>query len=101
MLSSLYFQAEDGIRDDLVTGVQTCALPIWFVLNAREARWLESERLGMYCGFEDEPRFAQLGINQIGRASCRVNMWDSGDRVIMLSTTVHCYVLGICGGMHR
>src|SRR5207244_5040722 len=22
-------QAEDGIRDDLVTGVQTCALPIW------------------------------------------------------------------------
>src|SRR5258708_21679975 len=27
-----FFQAEDGIRDDLVTGVQTCALPIyrWF-----------------------------------------------------------------------
>src|SRR5207244_10550659 len=24
----LLFQAEDGIRDDLVTGVQTCALPI-------------------------------------------------------------------------
>src|SRR5207244_8422124 len=24
-----YFQAEDGIRDDLVTGVQTCALPIF------------------------------------------------------------------------
>src|SRR5258708_14673892 len=33
VLSRLYsrvffFQAEDGIRDDLVTGVQTCALPI-------------------------------------------------------------------------
>src|SRR3990170_9083442 len=25
---SVLFQAEDGIRDDLVTGVQTCALPI-------------------------------------------------------------------------
>src|SRR5207244_4707696 len=25
---ALFFQAEDGIRDDLVTGVQTCALPI-------------------------------------------------------------------------
>src|SRR5207244_10403426 len=25
------FQAEDGIRDDLVTGVQTCALPIWYI----------------------------------------------------------------------
>ena len=24
-----FFQAEDGIRDRLVTGVQTCALPIW------------------------------------------------------------------------
>src|SRR5947208_10509278 len=23
-----FFQAEDGIRDELVTGVQTCALPI-------------------------------------------------------------------------
>src|SRR5205823_11577556 len=25
---SFFFQAEDGIRDKLVTGVQTCALPI-------------------------------------------------------------------------
>src|SRR5699024_11261343 len=24
-----FFQAEDGIRDRNVTGVQTCALPIW------------------------------------------------------------------------
>ena len=32
-----FFQAEDGIRDDLVTGVQTCALPIsraFSVINA-------------------------------------------------------------------
>src|SRR5207248_6453715 len=26
---SFFFQAEDGIRDRTVTGVQTCALPIW------------------------------------------------------------------------
>src|SRR5207245_8739958 len=26
---SFLFQAEDGIRDATVTGVQTCALPIW------------------------------------------------------------------------
>src|SRR6266568_6852398 len=25
-----FFQAEDGIRDGTVTGVQTCALPIWW-----------------------------------------------------------------------
>src|SRR2546425_6236509 len=28
-----FFQAEDGIRDKLVTGVQTCALPIYFSRN--------------------------------------------------------------------
>src|SRR5258708_5610484 len=43
-----FFQAEDGIRDDLVTGVQTCALPIYpekmidvisrAASNAREVR---------------------------------------------------------------
>src|SRR5256886_4874259 len=26
---NFFFQAEDGIRDLTVTGVQTCALPIW------------------------------------------------------------------------
>src|SRR5574344_2316327 len=31
-----FFQAEDGIRDDLVTGVQTCALPI---LTSHSAWW--------------------------------------------------------------
>src|SRR5689334_11832139 len=29
-----FFQAEDGIRDGTVTGVQTCALPIWPALIA-------------------------------------------------------------------
>src|SRR2546422_6249308 len=29
MYSFFFFQAEDGIRDVAVTGVQTCALPIW------------------------------------------------------------------------
>src|SRR5437870_10915941 len=27
-----FFQAEDGIRDGHVTGVQTCALPIWITV---------------------------------------------------------------------
>src|SRR5688572_31709233 len=30
-----FFQAEDGIRDLTVTGVQTCALPISVVANGR------------------------------------------------------------------
>src|SRR2546429_8922033 len=32
-----FFQAEDGIRDVAVTGVQTCALPIWKVRRLRRA----------------------------------------------------------------
>src|SRR3712207_8327388 len=28
-MKGFFFQAEDGIRDIGVTGVQTCALPIW------------------------------------------------------------------------
>src|SRR6266498_4871153 len=32
-----FFQAEDGIRDADVTGVQTCALPIWATRSPRAA----------------------------------------------------------------
>src|SRR6266581_1626962 len=32
-----FFQAEDGIRDGRVTGVQTCALPIWRHPQAEQA----------------------------------------------------------------
>src|SRR5437867_7976702 len=32
-----FFQAEDGIRDRTVTGVQTCALPIWGSRGMMEA----------------------------------------------------------------
>jgi uncharacterized cupin superfamily protein len=35
----------------------------WFVLNARDADWLDC-KFGKYCGFEsDDARFPQLGIN--------------------------------------
>src|SRR5256885_13261538 len=33
MLHFFFFQAEDGIRDYKVTGVQTCALPILYISN--------------------------------------------------------------------
>src|SRR2546425_8915964 len=36
-----FFQAEDGIRDKLVTGVQTCALPISLAPN--RSSWTGSE----------------------------------------------------------
>src|SRR5690606_18360156 len=40
-----FFQAEDGIRDFHVTGVQTCALPIWPTGSrgwSRRCRWPNS-----------------------------------------------------------
>src|SRR5258708_15388676 len=56
-----FFQAEDGIRDDLVTGVQTCALPIYpedDVDDAREGAIAflhdaKTRELGLHLG--DEP----------------------------------------------
>ena len=33
---NFFFQAEDGIRDRLVTGVQTCALPIYLFIKLLE-----------------------------------------------------------------
>src|SRR6266404_3434712 len=38
MQCSFFFQAEDGIRDKLVTGVQTCALPISGGAQAKKFR---------------------------------------------------------------
>src|SRR5258708_11795647 len=43
---SFFFQAEDGIRDDLVTGVQTCALPISSLRRCSAMRSLNNIDLG-------------------------------------------------------
>jgi uncharacterized cupin superfamily protein len=50
------------VREELDGGVAQAAG--WFVVNAREARWLYNE-MGAYCGFEgkDDAGFPELGIN--------------------------------------
>src|SRR2546421_7702983 len=40
-----FFQAEDGIRDLIVTGVQTCALPIFHVRQKIVRRWRKTKFL--------------------------------------------------------
>jgi uncharacterized cupin superfamily protein len=35
----------------------------WFMVNARDARWRESEPFGAYCDFEGKRPFRQLGFN--------------------------------------
>src|SRR2546425_9429581 len=46
-----FFQAEDGIRDKLVTGVQTCALPILRAVSTDNADHADraSVRAGWLC----------------------------------------------------
>src|SRR6266496_4536858 len=63
-----FFQAEDGIRDLYVTGVQTCALPICFDLHSvreyqqgeslRMVHWRSTAKRGqlMVRELEDSPR---------------------------------------------
>src|SRR3989440_6729874 len=83
-----FFQAEDGIRDLIVTGVQTCALPIFKLsksetdntlkinkISSPEANYTSSRLFtSKVYQFENfpEPKNATEGmIIQIGRASCR------------------------------
>src|SRR5207247_7759020 len=80
VLCFFFFQAEDGIRDPLVTGVQTCALPISDRPTVRRpARYRRgtpstwpSRRAP--CRGRGAPVWraaASGGRSEIGRASCR------------------------------
>src|SRR5437667_1179561 len=89
VLSVFFFQAEDGIRDRDVTGVQTCALPIFHQPRprrgsgrmpaappagtrrrpARGGRWAARDALPAGPRGPGRPPGAQG--RQIGRASCR------------------------------
>src|SRR5688500_20391773 len=68
IVSSLFFfQAEDGIRDYKVTGVQTCALPI-----SPDGRPRCASR-GPWKGPGETP--TGRSREKIGRASCRERVW--------------------------
>src|SRR5690625_7186294 len=62
-----FFQAEDGIRDGHVTGVQTCALPI---LLARIRVLLRNSSL-IKDQIGSQLSIGDLQVDKIGRASCR------------------------------
>src|SRR3712207_8322871 len=47
MVFFFFFQAEDGIRDIGVTGVQTCALPICWLARRRDCATAVRERTGL------------------------------------------------------
>src|SRR5207237_9814924 len=81
---SFFFQAEDGIRDSSVTGVQTCALPISRIAALalqfeRALQVIRSDLAAVQQDFADAHMARRIvagygfGIRrkQIGRASCR------------------------------
>src|SRR5207237_6624497 len=94
-----FFQAEDGIRDSSVTGVQTCALPICSRRNAslrkllrRSFRHLSRDSFLNDAFLRELARLtwrqrngrdqiAGLVRPQIGRASCRERVEQRGREV--------------------
>src|SRR5256885_10889776 len=89
-----FFQAEDGIRDYKVTGVQTCALPIWprrrprggagELRGAGRRRAAERDLAGRR---RRRARPRQRSPGQIGRASCRESVDLGGRRIIKKKKT--------------
>src|SRR5690349_23553697 len=74
-----FFQAEDGIRDLYVTGVQTCALPILsrsLLLDHSARGELTESRMDHEVVVEDTPDIvfrAARGPGEIDRKSTRLN----------------------------
>src|SRR5205807_6174983 len=92
-----FFQAEDGIRDYKVTGVQTCALPIsatcWEISSRateeisqqvaaiQEATKGAVNEIGSIGRSIHELTSVSTSIAaEIGRASCRERGWSPGER---------------------
>src|SRR5205823_9108403 len=85
LLFFFFFQAEDGIRDKLVTGVQTCALPILCVLFAhsetlvvQETRTRDSleDRYSRPCNL----RFPEILSEPSGQRTARRTLSRSEER---------------------
>src|SRR5207244_13396853 len=76
-----FFQAEDGIRDDLVTGVQTCALPILARLDASARASIEARLRARAAAKEDADlqariRGAHTPIFQVWRTDADPRCFD-------------------------
>jgi uncharacterized cupin superfamily protein len=61
----------------------------WFVVDARQARWIDDGELGVYTKFEGEARFPQIGVNlavlQPGQPSCMYHREDAQEDFLVLS----------------
>src|SRR5260221_2576523 len=88
LLYVFFFQAEDGIRDHCVTGVQTCALPIFLLSRYQGLSYAEIAQISgcsegavktrvframevLKKALTGDGRGGNQCLNEIGRASCR------------------------------
>src|SRR5437868_15219947 len=72
-----FFQAEDGIRDRNVTGIQTCALPI--CPHCMALLYFNRPSLSDMGRYPSSVRACEISrTKQIGRASCRERVEVSG-----------------------
>src|SRR5580700_11565065 len=70
-----FFQAEDGIRDLYVTGVQTCALPIWGPwCPALQNRQSWAQRTSPPCSFVTYPTFHAV-LHLVGGQQAPSLLW--------------------------
>src|SRR3989449_5205144 len=81
-----FFQAEDGIRDVAVTGVQTCALPILMSASGQELRMVatDSYRLSVKETRLQQPLQGSLEANVPARALqelVRISQQETSDEV--------------------
>src|SRR5690348_18454882 len=74
-----FFQAEDGIRDGRVTGVQTCALPILFDIGFSEILVIFVLAL-IVLGPEKLPRVVREVGRWVGRARAMARQFRSEER---------------------
>src|SRR5256885_6705526 len=76
-----FFQAEDGIRDYKVTGVQTCALPIYRdgYLMVRSLFDTEETDLLLSIARSDQ-QIAQQAHERLDLSQGRSKLWISGSR---------------------
>src|SRR5205823_13430537 len=69
-----FFQEEDGIRDKLVTGVQTCALPIYTNIRPLIRCTRRSPATPVPYSFQQRQRAKMLGSNaRLGTVPCQVS----------------------------
>src|SRR5437762_11333068 len=72
-VEAFFLQAEGGIRDTSVTGVQTCALPIFELVHEDAANPMTTDDHIAVRAFEGH----LWTVSKIGRASCRERVESS------------------------